>query len=236
MNLVLLFEEDFIAPDRVHLGGRRFEHIRDVLKLKASDLLTVGKLNGFMGQGRILQMASDHLQVEVRLDQQPPKALDLTLIMALVRPPMLRRSLQCASMLGVKKIIILNFSKVDKSLWQSSALKPEAIRQELVLGLEQAKDTILPDVILKKQFKPFVEDELALLVKDADAFVAHPGESAVLPVIGPRKMLLIIGPEGGITEFEMGLIREAGVKAVGLGERILRFEHVIPYVLGKVSV
>ncbi|HAX11068.1 MAG TPA: 16S rRNA (uracil(1498)-N(3))-methyltransferase, partial [Marinobacter hydrocarbonoclasticus] len=31
MNLALLFEEDFVAPDRVRLRGRRLEHLKTVL-------------------------------------------------------------------------------------------------------------------------------------------------------------------------------------------------------------
>ena len=101
--------------------------------------------------------------------------MPLTLILALPRPPMLKRILFSAAMLGIKKIIILNFNRVEKSLWNSSSLKPPAITEQLTLGLEQAKDTIMPEVILKKAFKPFVQDELPVLIKGKSALVAHPG-------------------------------------------------------------
>jgi RsmE family RNA methyltransferase len=46
-------------------------------------------------------------------------------------------------------------------------------------------------------------------------------------------VVLIVGPEGGLIDFEVELLKGQGVQAVSLGERILRFENVIPYVIGK---
>jgi RsmE family RNA methyltransferase len=169
MNLILLLPPDFITPTRVSLTGRRSKHIQEILKAQCGKTLTVGKINGLMGQGTILSFPrkreSISIELEVRLDRKPPEPLPLTLILALPRPPMLKRILFSAAMLGVKKIIILNFNRVEKSLWNSSSLKPQAIEEQLILGLEQAKDTLMPEVIIKKGFKPFVQDELPALIK-----------------------------------------------------------------------
>ena len=163
----------------MRLTGRRLTHIQDILKAESGQSLTVGKINGLMGQGTVVSQKHPRnaLELEVKLDPKPPEALPLTLILALPRPPMLKRILFSAAMLGVKKIIILNFNRVEKSLWNSSSLKPQAIEEQLVLGLEQAKDTLMPEVILKKRFKPFVEDELPALIKGKSALVAHPGSN-----------------------------------------------------------
>ena len=192
MNLILLNDSDFIAPHRVRLSGRRFTHIKDVLKAECAKTLTVGKINGLMGQGTVVSKKTDAIELEVKLDQNPPEALPLTLILALPRPPALKRILFSSAQLGVKKIIILNFNRVEKSLWNSSSLKPQANTEQLVLGLEQAKDTVMPEVILKKRFKPFVEDELPALIKGKLALVAHPvslraQRSNLLPLSFPNK-------------------------------------------------
>jgi 16S rRNA (uracil1498-N3)-methyltransferase len=249
MNLILLSDSDFITPHRVRLSDRRMVHIRDILKAECAQSLTVGRINGLMGQGTVVSKKTDYLELEVKLDQKPPEALALTLILALPRPPMLKRILFSAAMLGIKKIIILNFNRVEKSLWNSSSLKPQAITEQLVLGLEQAKDTIMPEVILKKGFKPFVEDELPVLIKGKLALVAHPGGDSVIPVfpnVIPNKSVipakagihnqpitLIIGPEGGIIDYEIDLLKAAGCQLIDLGPRILRTESVLPYVVGK---
>ncbi len=248
MNLILLYDSDFITPDRVRLTDRRFLHIQDILKAEQFQQLTVGKINGLMGQGTVKSKTNDTIELEVKLDDKPPEALALTLILALPRPPMLKRILFSAAMLGVKKIIILNFNRVEKSLWNSSSLKPAAITEQLVLGLEQAKDTLMPEVILKKGFKPFVQDELPALIKGTIALVAHPGgKGFVIPAkAGPhaghsqelgiqgKHIVLIIGPEGGIIDYEIGLLKAAGCQTIDLGPRILRTELVLPYIVGKI--
>ncbi len=237
MNLILLSESDFIAPHRVRLSGRRFLHIQDILKAENGKSLTVGKINGLMGQGIVASKTKETIELEVKLDGQPPEALALTLILALPRPPMLKRILFSSAQLGVKKIIILNFNRVEKSLWNSSSLRPPAITEQLVLGLEQAKDTLMPEVILKKGFKPFVEDELPALIKGTIALVAHPGgKGPIIPAkagIQGKHIVLIIGPEGGIIDYEIGLLKAAGCQTIDLGPRILRTEYVLPYVVGR---
>jgi len=236
MNLILLSESDFIAPHRVRLTGRRFKHMQDILKVRQGQSLTVGLINGLMGEGTLVHKESDAVELEVRLDQKPPQALPLTLILALPRPPMLKRILFSAAMLGIKKIIILNFSRVEKSLWNSTSLKPQAIEEQLVLGLEQAKDTVVPEVILKKGFKPFVEDELPDLIKGKLALVAHPDKKKVTGTFFTKNVpvtFLVIGPEGGIIDYEIELLKSAGCQTMDLGLRILRTESVLPYVVGK---
>lgn len=231
MNLILLADPDFITPTRVRLTGRRFVHIQEVLKAQPGQVLTVGRINGLMGQGTVVNKKVNAVELEIELDCKPPEALALTLILALPRPPMFKRILFSAAMLGVKRIIVLNFNRVDKSLWNSSSLKPQAIEEQLTLGLEQAKDTLMPEVIIKKGFKPFVQVELPALIKGELALVAHPGSAPINR--GQRPILLVIGPEGGIIDYEMELLKAAGCQAVDLGPRILRTESVLPYVVGK---
>jgi len=246
MNLILLIDSDFTTPTRVRLSDRRFNHIQDILKAQFGQSLTVGKLNGLMGQGEVVFKNNEAIELEVKLHNKPPEALPLTLILALPRPPMLKRILFSAAMLGVKKIIILNFNRVEKSLWNSSSLKPDAIEEQLILGLEQSKDTVMPEVILKKGFKSFVEDELPNFIKGKQALVAHPGGNRgqlpiffknreLTPISPPisQSIVLIIGPEGGIIDYEIELLKSAGCQLIDLGPRILRTDSVLPFVVAK---
>ena len=235
MNLILLFPSDFISTGRARLTGRRFEHVRDIHRVHAGEELSVGVLNGQMGKGTITAMGDDAVEMDVRLDQEPPPALPLTLVMALPRPNVLKRTLICAASLGIKRVILLNFFRVEKSLWNSSALRPEVIREQLILGLEQSKDTLLPQVELRNRFRPFVEDELPALAKGALTLVAQPGSGQPLSgADGPAT--LIIGPEGGILDDEIRQLTRAGARAIDLGPRILKVETVLPLIVGKLLV
>ena len=46
-------------------------------------------------------------------------------------------------------------------------------------------------------------------------------------------VLLVIGPEGGIIDYEIDLLKSAGCQTINLGPRILRTEYVLPLVVGQ---
>lgn len=235
MNLILLFEEDFIDDLRItaRLKGRRFEHVRSVLKPCVGDKLEAGLLYSRIGKATVMALDEESVTLDVLWRTAPPEPLPLTLILALPRPPMLRRCLQTATAMGVKKIYILNFSRVEKSFWNSSALREEDIQEQIILGLEQAKDTIPPQVVLKQRFKPFVEDELPAISEGSLRLVAHPetGEPCPSGIGGPAT--LVIGPEGGLVPFEVEALKAVGFQPIHAGPRILRVETALPVLAAR---
>lgn len=233
MNLALLFDDDFIAADRVRLRGRRLEHLHSVLKVTEGDRIPVGRVNGRMGEGRIVRLSESEAELAVQLCQEPPPPLPLTLVLAMPRPKMFRRILQTCASLGVKDIWLIHSYKVEKSFWQTPWLTPDSIRENLVLGLEQAKDTLMPEIRVRKRFKPFVEDELPGLVRGRQGWVAHPGVDTPCPVHVNTPSVLCIGPEGGFTPYEVGKLEEAGCRSVHLGPRILRVETAVPVLISR---
>ena len=233
MNLLLLEDGDFVAADRVLLSGRRLKHLHEVHRAEAGDSLRVGRLNGPMGQGRLLRLDNEAAELQIELDQPPPAKLPLTLLLALPRPKMLRRVLQTVSAMGVPRLILLNSYRVEKSFWQTPFLEPAAIREQLILGLEQARDTVLPEVMIEKRFKPFVEDRLPQLAAGSLGLIGHPGSYPACPRAVERAVTLAIGPEGGWIPYEVDKLREAGLQPVQLGERILRVETAVSALLAR---
>jgi RsmE family RNA methyltransferase len=234
MNLILLVKDDFIdTTGRVRLTGRRLRHVREVLRVSVNDELCVGLVNGNIGMGRVRLLDDAVLEMDVRLGQAPPLPLPVTLILALPRPKVLRRVLRSAAALGVKRIMLLNCFRVEKSFWQSPFLEQEAINEQLALGLEQARDTVLPGVMLCRQFKPFVEDELPGLIQNTIPLVAHPTAAAPCPRALGGAATLIIGPEGGFIPYEIEKLRACGCTLVSLGERILNIETAVPALLSR---
>lgn len=233
MNLLLLDDADFVAADRVLLRDRRLTHMQEVHRAESGDSLRVGRLGGLMGEGRVLRLERDEVELQVSFTQAPPAKLPLTLLLALPRPKMLRRVLQTVAAMGVPRLVLLNSYRVEKSFWQTPFLEPEAIREQLILGLEQARDTLLPDVIIEKRFKPFVEDRLPALAADSLGLIGHPGPWPTCPRALEQPVTLAIGPEGGWIPYEVDKLREAGLNPVQLGERILRVETAVTALLAR---
>ncbi len=235
MNLVILFPEDFIDKDTVVLKGRRAKHAQSVLHAREGDTIRVGILNGLMGHGRVTGSDADSITMTVQCDIIPPNPLPVTLICAMQRPKTMRKILQVAASMGVKHIIIIECWKVEKSYWNSPLLTAENIREELLLGLEQGKDTVMPKVELKRRFKPFAEDELPDLAENTFALIAHPDAAAPCPHCLEGEAVIAIGPEGGFTDYEVSQFVNAGFSPVYLGERVVRSEFAVAALIGKVT-
>lgn len=234
MNLILLSTQDFIAQNRACIRDpRQLEHIKHVHGAVVGDQLKVGLINGNMGSGLITEFNDDAIFLDVTLQQLPPSSLPLTLVLGLPRPKMMRRIFQTIATLGVKQLHLINSYRVEKSYWQTPFLEPDNIHAQLILGLEQGCDTQLPEVHLHKRFKPFVEDELPAIVADTRALVAHPYTETVCPRQINYSLTLAVGPEGGFIPYEIDLLEKCGFEAVHLGERIMRVETAIPYLLGR---
>lgn len=236
MNLVILEEKDFIGENIVEIKGRRFEHIFNIHKAELGKNLNVGVLNGKIGEGKIIRMDCESLQMEINLFKNPPKPSNIKIIMAMSRPKMFKRIIKDLTSLGVKEIYVIKTWKVEKSFWNSPVIEEEIIRECAILGLEQGKDTIMPKIKIFKRFKPFIEDEIIGIIKDTKALIAHPfSDNENLEFLKNKKLTLAIGPEGGFTDYEVRMFKKYGFKDFKLGERILRVETVLPYIIGKLS-
>lgn len=233
MNLLLLCPNDIDADGFAHIDDHRAEHLLQVTRAQKGDQIKTGVINGAIGKAEVIDIADGRITLLPTLDREAPAALPVTLVMALPRPKMLKRTLQTIATMGVKKLIFLNSYRVEKSYWQTPLLSDDEITKHLRLGLEQAGDTVLPCVELHKRFKPFVEDSLPTLCKNKRALVAHPYTEAPCPHSSQEETLLVIGPEGGFIPYEIEKLKEAGCQPIHLGDRILRVETAVPVLLAK---
>jgi len=236
MNIVLLSKSDFTDENRAVIADSRLEHLHKILNVKQGDTLKVGLVNGQIGIGTVEHFHNEECALTVELNSPPPEALPCTLVIAMPRPKTLKRSLEAAIVMGVKRIFIIGSFRVEKSYWGSPVLFEEYLHKLSMLALEQACDTLLPEIQIRKRFKPFVEDELPLISQDAKAIIAHPYAPSFNVSVADenkQKVVLVIGPEGGFIPYEINLLEKQGCIAVSFGDRILRVEQAVPAILAK---
>lgn len=235
MNAIVLEPGDFVAPDRVELRDRRLVHARKHLKVAPGDRLRVGLIDGLLGHGEVVHVDRDRLELVVRLEQPPPPPSPVTLAVALPRPATLEKVLQQGTALGVKRFVFFHSRRVEKSYWDASALEPAALRRQMILGLEQACDTVLPTIELHRRFRPFAEDRLAEVRGREPILVADPHADEPCPRAIAEPLTLILGPEGGFVDFERQRFAALGDRLVGLGPRILRVETAAVALLARLE-
>jgi len=253
MNLILLNQKELDNKGIVTLVGRRAKHICEVIKPTVGDKLNAGIINGDIGKVEVIAIAASDeadkdTSVTLKLDSSTllnssPAAVDISLVIALPRPKVTRRIIGLCTECGVKDIHFINSYRVEKSFWQSPLLSDDKVHKQIILSLEQSKDTQLPRIHFHKRFKPFVEDQLPEIAKGKQALVAHPYNAKIhldasddkLAELKKQPRIIAVGPEGGFIPYEIELLQQAGFNTLGLGPRIYRVETVIPLLLGKLA-
>ena len=238
MNLLLLEDDDFLPDGTVRLGGRRLIHAREVLKALPDDVLRVGRLGGAVGTARVLADDAQGLHLAPALNEAPPARAGVDLLLAIPRPKALKKILPAVASLGVNRLVLVNAARVEKSYFDSKVLNAEFVGELFRQGLEQARDTVLPELSVQPLFRPFVEDTLpGWLRANSTRLVLHPGASSQ-PLErrqAGQHVTLAIGPDGGWVPFEVELLEKSGFQSVTLGPRILRTEVAIPSAFGAIG-
>ena len=197
MNIVLLNANQDCSSDIWSIEDQRqIKHLNQHLQLKAGDTLKVGVRDGQRYLTEVQSITAQQIMLKPIQTESVPNKLPVHLILALPRPKVLRRMIMDAVTLGVERLSLIHSYRVDKSYWQSPFL--QQLDDYVTLGLEQAGDTIVPEIQLYKRFKPFVEDVLPTLISEQrPAYVAHPYAEQSMPHAIAHGCNLIVGPEGG---------------------------------------
>jgi RsmE family RNA methyltransferase len=173
-----------------------------------------------------------------------PSRPAIDLLLAMPRPKVLKRLWAQFAALGVGRIILTNAEKVERYYFDTHVLDPQFYTARLIEGLQQARDTLLPEVTIVKQLKPFLEGECFPDIEPeqsesafrysqekrphgvAKKLIADPsGTQTIFQTLEsscPCRVLMAVGPEGGWTPYELELFEQNGYETVGMGKRILR--------------
>jgi 16S rRNA (uracil1498-N3)-methyltransferase len=244
LNLLILTEEDRVSGELFAVGSSRRRHIIKILRAKEGDTLSVGLLDGPIGKGVIEKLESRKIIINCTWQEgNQHQGPDIELICALPRPQTLKKVLQTAATMSVAGIHIINANRVEKCYFNSSAMKDESIRKNLLEGLSQGKTTRLPKVTVNQRFRCFFEEtlsreisnhqgEVLKLVADVDA-EAYLNSSLLT---GRSKIYLAIGPEGGWVPFELEMMQEQGFIPITIGHWPLRVENAVVAALAQTKL
>lgn len=203
-------------------------HISKVLRMQPGDKIQIVSDDGVTAIAEIVSLQSDSVVVKCleKLAESHEPSVKITLAQGLAKGEKMDFIIQKAVEMGVSSIVPvamehsvvrLEGAKADKKVerWQKIA---EA-------AAKQSKRDIIPQV------QPVQTMQQMLANNDLQhKIIAYECEdrlglkTALQSCDNLRELLLIIGPEGGISEFELEMARKNGAVPVSLGKRILRAE------------
>jgi len=240
MNLILIHPHEPDSAGLVRLSGERAEHIRHVLKASSGKTLRIGLLNGPKGCGTVESVSGKEVVLQCAFEEKIPACPAVDLLLAMPRPKVMKRLWAQLAALGVGRIILANAEKVERYYFDSHVLEPDFYNERLIEGLQQAGDTLLPEVRIIKELKPFLEDDLnSIFPMSGKKLLADPsGEQNVFQALESAeaaKILMAVGPEGGWTPYELELFAAHGFKIFHAGPRILRTDTACIALLSMVA-
>lgn len=221
----LYLDQPLTAGQTVELDERAHRHAVQVLRLRPGAELTL--FNGRGGEYRAVLTETQRRRSTVRItafdgrDTQP--GLDITLVQGVSKGDRMDYSLQKATELGVRTIqpVLARRSQTSGDPRRLDN-RQEHWRGVVISACEQCGRNDLPALEPVRSFPDWLADTRLLghaLVLDPQAIT---GLVALAAPDGP--VSLLIGPEGGLDESEIGAARQRGFTAVRLGPRILRTE------------
>jgi RsmE family RNA methyltransferase len=235
VNLVLLERSEADGCGEwgdITLDGVRGRHIAGILNARPGRQIRIGIIDGPRGVATLVSTVNETVTLRCAFETSIPTVPRVDLLMALPRPKVLRRLWAQLAAVGVGRIILTNAERVERHYFDTHVVTPDCYRPLLIEGLQQARDTRLPQVSVHRRFKVLVEDELEALFPGRLRLVADPSASlSIARAVSARdsgtapegrRVLLAIGPEGGWNDFERGLLEGHGFTTVSLGSRTLR--------------
>ena len=200
--------------------GDDAHHAIKVLRIKVGEefILTDGK--GHWVRARAVEVSKKFIITaidEVGFDK--PLTTQFTVVQALPKSDRVKEALELLTEGGVDRIIP----------WQASRSIGKGEKSEkwsitLREATKQSRRTYIPEVADLAHSKDIVKE-----IKKADcAIIFHQDTDKKLSEVLPtsaKKVLIIIGPEGGLTDEEIEEFREAGAQLALMGRPVLRAAH-----------
>ena len=212
------------------IEGSEVHHIKNVLRLKPGDKIRVFDGEGFEYDASIHRFFAD--RVEIKITRKFPgtkeSPVQIGVAQALLKEKKMDRLLRHLCELGVTRWIPF-ISEHSVSRPGEKRLSARAQRWNKIVkeSCKQCQRSKLPEIINTLTFEDLLDYGQSCDLK----IVFYENESATLKSLmtpnspsTPRKILLILGPEGGFSDQEIANARAAGCVVAGLGSRILRAE------------
>lgn len=219
----LLDSERLHASDRLELGGDEGRHAAAVRRIRPGEEIWLTDGAGHIAECRVESVGKDRLActVQTRRDVLPPSPR-LTVVQALPKGDRGELAVELMTEVGVDAIVPWSAARCI-TRWKGDR-GDKALRRWRSVAREAAKQS--RRAWLAEVAAPASTEEVARRLSAARlAVVLH--ESADLPLAvadlpGEGEIVLVVGPEGGLTDAELDMFAATGARAARLGPTVMR--------------
>lgn len=236
MGLHRFYVEE-LATTRMVIDDTEAHHAIKVLRLQVGTSIELFDGKGNVAIGTVESMTKRELVVTRQTPRFEPKDnFDrVQFAVSLPKGDRQRNTVEKLVELGVDRLTPLHtersVAEIDHSnrerLIRYALESCKQCRRNRTMRVEETKNI--------SQLRQFLKSEDA---NEVDSWVLHPAEQMMTDHSGAslslryhtnpaKKLLFIVGPEGGFTNSEVSLLLESGASQLSLGDRILRVETAV---------
>ncbi|WP_409251419.1 16S rRNA (uracil(1498)-N(3))-methyltransferase [Bacillus sp. SCS-153A] len=237
-------DQQFQEGVPVIIDGENFHHMVRVMRMTKGSLFYVVFPNAASAKAEIETISSDCLEARIVQWETDEKEMPvrITIASGLPKGDKLELIIQKGTELGAEGFVPFT---ADRSIvkWDEKKAKKKVERWEKIAkeAAEQSHRQHVPYVkspVSLKELLTFATDyDHKIIAYEEDAKTGEQSNLAgILKGAKPGKRLLaVFGPEGGLTEKEVTVLKDHGFVSCGLGPRIMRAETAPLYVLSAAS-
>ncbi|WIV10686.1 16S rRNA (uracil(1498)-N(3))-methyltransferase [Proteiniborus sp. MB09-C3] len=241
-------DKENIRDNKVAIIGEDVKHIRNVLRLKEEDIISICDKQGMDYIAEIIDLSKEKVVcdiIETKISNSEPP-IEVILYQGIAKSTKMDLIIQKSTEVGVAKIVPVITDRTivkiqDRKKEENKLERWNKITEE---AAKQSKRGIIPEVCQILSFNEMLET----LKNNGIIIVPYENEEnigikEILRGAANKKINIVIGPEGGFEEEEIELLKAIGAHIVSLGPRILRTETaglvtsaIVLYELGDLGV
>ncbi len=228
------------SGELAELTGPEAHHAATVRRTRVGEQLLLGDGRGGLAGCEVVEVGKELLSLRILTRRQVPVPRPrVTLAQALAKGDRAELAVEMATEAGVDEVLPWRAARCV-ARWDDGPRGAKALgrwRSTVLAAAKQSRRAWIPEV-----GEPVGTRDLAGRCADAGvALVLHEAADTPLADLSEElrdseEVLLVVGPEGGISEEELLTLRESGARTVRLGPDVLRTSTAAAVALGALGV
>jgi 16S rRNA (uracil1498-N3)-methyltransferase len=229
--------QKLIVGQSLTLENMPSAHLIRVLRLRAGQIVLLfnGDGHDYSAEIEIPKVEAVQVRVSAAVPVQSESPLRIWLMQGLCRGEKMDWVLEKATELGVHGIIPVDMERTEVQLdTERAAKRLEHWKRIVISACEQSGRAFVPQI---DALMP-LDKRLALGLPCQHAYALEPDAQSLRGQLAPdvQEILIVVGPEGGLSERDLAQLKVAGVQTAGLGPRVMRTETAGPAAIGALQM
>ena len=233
--LTLFLVEKLADTPLIEIDGDEAHHAIKVLRINLGEEILISDGSGNWVRAQVENIEKKSFSVKV-LERgfQAERSPKLVVVQGLPKSDRVKEAIEILVESGVDFIIPWE-SERSISKWQKDSLAKWQIAAQA--ATKQSRRFRVPEIIEQLSLAQLleIESENSAIVVMHESAKVKLSEVVSAKYAGLSEIIIVIGPEGGLTENELALLESAGAHVLGLGPEVFRSAHAGGAALSAIS-